>query len=374
MLLLALLALTRPAGGAFEVRSAGKPPAPADTLSLTADFVSARRTGQPRPGWPRTPQLVLANGDRMAATVVGGDGRAVWVQTAYTGGNDTDRLVIPLAAVAAVWLVPPPADTPPDPARYPWADGPKRTDAVLLADGDVRRGVVESVTAAGVKLGKAGLLSAARVQAVAFDPSLGRVRPTAGRHYRAVLADGSRLTLAAAAVENDTVRARLAAGPAVTLPVNQLVALDVVGGPAAYLSDRKPLKQTTEGYTGGSGWPLAADRTVRGRPLQVGPDTFDKGLGTHPRTVLVYKLDGKHRRFEATVGIDPVTGRGGAATARVLADGKDVSPAGLKQLGTEPVTVSADVTGAKELTLEVGYGPFGGVRADVNWGDAKLIE
>ena len=32
------------------------------------------------------------------------------------------------------------------------------------------------------------------------------------------------------------------------------------------------------------------------------------------------------------------------------------------------------MSGVNELTLEVGYGPFGGVGADVNWGDAKLIE
>jgi hypothetical protein len=33
-----------------------------------------------------------------------------------------------------------------------------------------------------------------------------------------------------------------------------------------------------------------------------------------------------------------------------------------------------DVTGAKELVLEVDFGPTGSVEAAVNWGDARLIE
>jgi hypothetical protein len=361
MLLLALM-LSQPAAG-FEVRSAGKPPAVVPTPTLAADTVSVRRVGVPRPPWPAGPQLILTSGDRLAATVVGGDGRGVWVQTGYTGGNAGDHLAFPFPAVAAVWLTPPPADTPVDVSRYPWADGPKRTDAVLLTDGDVRRGVVEAFATGGVKLSKAGLLPTRSLAAVAFDPSLSRAKSAAGRRVRATLADGSRLTFSTLTVDGE-LRGRLVAGPEVTLPTDQLVALDVLGGPAVYLSDLKPSKQVVEGYTGG-GWPPAANRSVRGQPLRVGADTFDKGLGTHPRAVLTYTLGGKYRRFEAVVGPDPVSGRHGTAAVRVLIDGKSFPAAG---------AVSLDVSGAKELTLDVGYGPFGGVGADVNWGDAKLIE
>ncbi len=371
MLLLALL-LAPPGGPTFEVRTAGKPPAVRPVPVLAADTVAVRRTDIPRPAWPRGPHLILTNGDRLVAAVVGGDSRGVWVQTAFTGGNATDRLVVPFAAVAAVWFVTPPADLPPDPNRYPWADGPKRTDAVLLTDGDFRRGVVEAFAADGVRLAKAGLLPTAKLVAVAFDPSLSKSRPTTGRRVRAVLADGSRLTLTAAVLDADSLRGKWTAGPDVVLPSQEIVAFDVLGGPAVYLSDLKPARQLVEGYTG-LPWPPVADRSIRGQPLRVGADTFDKGLGTHPRTVLSYRLDGKYRRFEATVGPDPVTGRDGTASVRILADGKDVTPAAAREL-TAAVAVQLDMSGVKELTLEVGYGPFGGVRADVNWGDARLVE
>ena len=154
-----------------------------------------------------------------------------------------------------------------------------------------------------------------------------------------------------------------------------MVALDVLQGKATYLSDLKPRKATAEGYNGVA-WPWAADRTVKGNPLRLGAQTFDKGLGTHPRTTLVYDLGGKYRRFEALVGLDPVTGRRGAAEVRVLVDGKRGAWSRATGLtaGTDRDAVAVDVTKAKELTLVVDYGPGGDVQADVNWADARLIE
>jgi hypothetical protein len=105
-------------------------------------------------------------------------------------------------------------------------------------------------------------------------------------------------------------------------------------------------------------------------------DTFDKGLGTHPRTTLTYALDGKFKRFEAVVGLDPATGRRGVVDVRVRVDDKEVTPAGLIGLTAaargRPVRV--DLTGAKRLTLVVDFGPAGDVQADVNWADARVVE
>ena len=71
----------------------------------------------------------------------------------------------------------------------------------------------------------------------------------------------------------------------------------------------------------------------------------------------------------------PEGGDRGRAKVRVLADGKDLEVPGLAALAAgKPVPVRADVAGAKELTLEVDFGPAGGVRAVVNWADARLVE
>lgn len=352
-----------------------------DAAVAAGNLVSLRRDGRPLPAWPREPSIVLANGDRIHGAATGGDTRALRFAPWPGDGAHPAEWSVPLSALAAVWVTPPPADTPPDPAAYPWAGGPRRRDAVLLRNGDVARGTVEGFAAdpPAVRIKTADQaatsLPLARVAAVAFDPALARVRKPKGPYARLVTADGSRLSLASATADGTTLKGTTLFRTAIELPLADVVALDVLQGKAVYLSDLKPKKATAEGYNG-LAWPWAADRSAKGNPLRLGGQTFDKGLGTHPRTTLVYDLGGKYRRFEALVGLDPVTGRRGVADVRVLVDGQEARVEGLVGLtaGTPPRTLSVDVTGAKELTLVVDYGPAGDVQADVNWCDARLVE
>jgi hypothetical protein len=323
--------------------------------------------------------IVLANGDRVRGQATGGNTRAVLFAPTPRGDAKPQPWSVPLTALAAVWVTPPPADTPPSPADYPWAGAPRRRDAVLLRNGDVLRGTVEGFAAdpPAVRVKATGdpaatVLPLARVAAVAFDPSLARIRKPKGPYARIVTADGSRLSLAAATADANTLKGTTTFGTAVEFPMADVIALDVLQGKATYLSDLKPKKATTEAFNGVA-WPWAADRTVKGNQLRLGPQTFDKGLGTHPRTALVYDLGGKYRRFEAVVGLDPVTGRRGVAEVRVLVDGRDALTTTLTA-GMDPIPVAVVVAKAKELTLMVDYGPGGDVQDDVNWGDARLIE
>ena len=362
-------------GWAVAIRTDGPEP----VAVPKGDLVGLRRADRPLPAWPRGPVVVLANGDHIGATVTGGNDRVVRVAPRLPGRGNPADWSFPLTSLAAVWVTAPPAETPADPAAYPWAEGSNRRDAVLLRNGDVLRGTVEEFTdapAVRVKVGTAvSTVPLDQVAAVAFDPASARVRKPKGPFARAVLADGSRVSLAAAKTDGTTLTGSTPSGTAVELPVVQLVALDVFQGKAVYLSDLKPKKAAAEGFNG-LAWPWVADRSVKGHPLRVGADTFDKGLGTHPATTLTYDLGGKYRRFEAVVGLDPATGRRGVADVRVLIDGKAVPAGGLKGLtaATSPVAVAADVTGAKELTLVVEFGPGGDVQADVNWGNARLVE
>ncbi len=387
--LLALATAADPTPGAFEVvspaadRPAGKLVRLTPDLTATVgettvkDVVSLRRAGRPLPPFPTGPHLVTAAGDRLAGALVGGDGSVL--RFAPGGVKAAEPWPVPLSAAAALWLTDTPADTPPDPARYPWADGNRNRDLLRSRNGDTARGILAGL-ADGPAFrfrpdgGEARTVAAKDVAAVAFNPTLVRVKKPKGPVVRAVLADGSRLVMATAAVADNVLSGEAVFGAKVSVPLDAVVALDVLGGKAAYLSDLKPAKAEQAGFLGPA-WPWAADRSVRGAPLRLGDSSFDKGLGTHPRTVLTYDLGGKYRRFEATVGLDPATGDRGRAAVRVRVDGKEVAVPGLAALAAgKPVAVRADVTGAKELALEVDFGPAGGVRADVNWADARLVE
>jgi hypothetical protein len=350
-----------------------------DATIPAGDLVSLRQVDRPLPAWPRAPMLILANGDRVRGTVTGGDARSVRFSPAL-GDRKAGEWAVPLSALAAVWVVAPPSDSLFDPAAYPWAVGPRRRDAVLLRNGDVVRGTVQSFVAeptqVRIKTAEPAPVSLplTSVSAVSFDPGLARVRKPKEPFARLVTANGSRISLASASSDGTTLKGTTLFGATVEIPLADVIALDVLQGKATYLSDLRPTRVKAEPFNGVA-WPWVADRSVRGNPLRLGGQIFDKGLGTHPRTTLTYDLGGKYRRFEAVVGLDSATGRRGATEVRVLVDGKAIPFDGSPSLavGTAPRSISINVAGAKQLTLVVDFGPGGDVQDDVDWGDARLI-
>jgi len=259
-----------------------------------------------------------------------------------------------------------------------------------LRSRDVLRGGLDGLTAeGGVRFQPADrpaeVVPLARVAALAFDPTLARVRRVKGAHARVTLSDGSRLTLTQVSADAATLKGVSPAGPRVELAWADVVALDVLGGKATSLADLTPTAAEVTPFTGLS-WPWRADRSARGEPLRLrgesGVGTFDRGLGLHSRTRLTFALGGKYRHFEALVGLDAVSGRRGAAEVTILLDGKPAYADGLAPgdalrrltAATGTVAVTLDTAGAQELTLLVDYGPGGDAHDDVNFADARLIE
>lgn len=340
-------------------------------------LVSLRQLATPRPALPGGAHLVTAAGDRVPGVLLGGDAKQLRFRHA-TGDNEWE---LALDAVAAVWLRPPAADTPTDPAKYPWLTGTPTRDVLLYRNGDAARGALTALTDTGAKFtpdgGTAREVPFTDLAAIGFNPRFVRPRKPKGPFANLVLADGTRLAASEIELKTGTLVCKAVCGPTVELPLVKLVSLEVLQGPATYLSDLKPTKAETVGFLG-AGWSWAADRTVRGQPLRLlqgdTENTFDKGLGTHPKTVLTYDLAGKYTRFETLVGLDPTTGKRGRADVRVRVDGKEVPLPELKTLGAgNAVPITADVRKAKELTLVIDFGPTGDVQADVNWGAARLI-
>jgi len=343
------------------------------------DVISLRRTALPLPAFPRGPVLLTTTGDRIPGVLTGGTGETLRFRPAFAAA-DWD---VPVSAAAVVWSVRAPTDTPADPARYAWLGGAKR-DVVRFRNGDTLPGTFVGFTAdAGVKIapdggGDARTVPATEVSALAFNPGLARARKPKGPYLRLVLRDGTRLHVTDATADDATLAAKTLFGRAVEIPLADLVGLDTVQGRAVSLADLKPKRAERASFFTPN-WSWTPDRTVRGAPLRLttaaGDATFDRGLGTHPRTTLTYDLGGKYRRFEALVGLDAATGGRGRAVVRVLIDGKEAPLPDLLTLAAGPaVPVRLSVVGAKELTLVVDFGPAGDVQADVNWADARLVE
>jgi hypothetical protein len=343
-----------------------------DARAEGADVVSLRRVGVALPPGPDGEHVVFANGDRLRGVVGDLDGDRLHLRFGE------QKLTLPLPALSVVWLAPPDGAESGRLLRR-LATETRTRDRVLLRNGDAVEGVLTGLDDKALRLEdnrKPLTIERAKVAAVALNTELSTALKPKGAYGRLVLRDGTRLSLASAAcADGRTLSGETLFKTKVSFPLEDVVALSIEGGAAVYLSQLKARKFEHTPYLGAA-WPYVLDGSVDRRDLRLDGSTFDSGIGMHTESRLTYDLGGRYRRFEALVGLDDQTGKGGSARVRVLVDGKAADLGGNSDLASrrEPLAVRIDVTGAKELTLIAEFGERGGVRGHVDWANACLIK
>jgi hypothetical protein len=271
--------------------------------------------------------------------------------------------------------------------------GVATADSVLLTNGDRLTGTLATLESGSLTLQSAAgeaKLPLARVEAIVFGtrPSSVVRRPVPdgepfsgpSRNGRGILVgtrDGS--LLFARAIEATEVKVAIELTNGVKLTggkVEDIVALQLLGGPFEYLSDLERADYRFVPYLS-IAWPLARDRNVLGGPLTVDGKRYSKGLGLHSAARVTYPFDRDYQRFDATVALDDAAkGRGSVVFgAYVLRDGKwaEAYKGGAMRGGESPQPVSVDLHGAKGLTLTVDYADRGDELDYADWLDARLV-
>ena len=113
-----------------------------------------------------------------------------------------------------------------------------------------------------------------------------------------------------------------------------------------------------------------AKLSVDKNALTLGGQTFARGVGTHALSQIAVDLNGRGKRFSATVGVDDETEKKGSVIFQVYLDGKLVAKSGVMLGGTAPQQLSVDLTGAKRLILRVDDNDDGIDYDHADWGDA----
>jgi predicted O-methyltransferase YrrM len=117
-----------------------------------------------------------------------------------------------------------------------------------------------------------------------------------------------------------------------------------------YLDDLSPLSASV-GY-GALG--TRGDLGYEHKPVVVDGNHFGHALSSHPPAQLLYRLDGRFRRFHCWVGFnDDVPAGGSRADFLVRTDGTEVGLVADLAAGEGPRELEADVTGATLLELSV---------------------
>ncbi len=333
-----------------------------------------KRLDRPIPEPPREKLLMLANGDRIAAELLGGDGERLRVRP--TGWKTENEWVLPLTAVRGYWFGPPPVADDPEKLQWQWEREPRPSDRLMLRNLDVIEGLWEQATADMVRCRTTrGIENAPRerVAAIGFSTRLPTPPAPDTNGVRLILADGTRVTLKDLKL-NDAGQlvGESPYGTSIEVALSNLVWLEPRYGQAVHLSDLEPADQVSGTYVDVA-WPAIRDGSVMERRLRLGRDAWDKGLGMHSGGEVTYQLDGRYQALETWVALDARSGRGGSARVDVLVDGQVRYASPELTADQQAIIVRVNLEGAKKLTLRTLVGRGGNVKDHVNWGNPRLI-
>lgn len=116
------------------------------------------------------------------------------------------------------------------------------------------------------------------------------------------------------------------------------------------------------------------DQAVTGKPLTIGGQSFEHGVGTHAESRLYVQLDGGTNRFTAKVGMDASLGDPTSAVQfQIFGDGKTLFKSGVMKPKAKAKAVDIDLHGVKTLVLLVPAAGQRGVTGDsADWADATF--
>ncbi len=400
LFLLALPAQAQDAAPQFIVHTAeaSLPPAPLTSLAEDwsvrvggpqprlvngPDLVSLRRAGTLLPPFPSRNFVLLTSGDIIPVepgTVRLDDERLHFRPGCRLRAGKNAEMSVPLSYLCYLCLATPEGTDDPDLFLARLAKAKRPHDVAFLKNGDRIEGKLLALNPSGSltikSSGRDVQLAPGRLALLALSTEFQAQPRTKKPHGHVVLAGGGRIQCRHLRLDpqGNLLEGKALFGADVEIPLDQVAAMSVYQGRAAYLSDLAPKAYEHTPFLGLS-WPLASDCGVTGKQLSLAGNRFDKGLAMHSRSRVTYQLHAGYRWFEAQVGIDDQTGKRGQARISVLVDGKVHQAAANREITaqTPSLDLRIDVRKAKELTLVVDFGDSGDVQAHVNWADARLI-
>ena len=115
------------------------------------------------------------------------------------------------------------------------------------------------------------------------------------------------------------------------------------------------------------------DRSIREKPLSIGGQKFDHGVGTHANSIVWIDLAGGTEKFLATVGVDDAAGGAASIDFKIIGDGKKLWESGVMKPGQAAKPVDVDLKDVKTLLLLVGDAGDGVAFDHADWADARFV-
>jgi len=321
--------------------------------------------------------IALADGSSLtAAEYTAAHGRAL---ITLAGGRTVE---LPTGAVASVRLQPHSGELAAEWARI--LELKRDSDLLIVRKGNVvdyHRGVLGKVTDKVVEFEIGGdvlPVKRPKVHGLAYSRPPKSERPKA--ICRITDAAGSKWFARSIVLSGDLQWAT-PGGAKVAMPLEAIARIDFSAGKVEFLSDMKPESVTFTPYFGTKEaipslkkfFAPRNDTNLESGPLKLDGKTFGKGLALHTRTKMVYRLPGRFRRFQATVGIDDAVRPGGHV--RLVISGDDKVLLETTVTGADPAKpVDLDLTGVRRLTILADFGEKLDVADHLDLCNARIIK
>ena len=315
--------------------------------------------------------VILAEGDRLMHVAIG----PATDESLELGSELLGKMKVPLDSVLGLILSGegPAGDF--EVLRNKVMHEARTSEVVWLNNGDRLDGSFLGMDERAVKLqveGKPIEIDRGGAAAVGFDPTLIHFPRPKGAFLEATLSDGSRLGLASVRLNEGYVEATTRFGKAIRFPLTGLARLHSRSGSVVYLTERDAARAQYVPYVGPTR-DYRVDRAVDGYPIQLGGQTFDRGIGTESRSLIAYRIEPGDRRFQALIGVDERAGPLGSVVFRVLVDRQERFKSPPMTDRDPPRPLDIDLAGGKILILVTEFGDRGNVRDLADWAEARFV-
>jgi hypothetical protein len=162
-------------------------------------------------------------------------------------------------------------------------------------------------------------------------------------------------------------------GKVLSIPVEEVTAVEVLNGQAIYLSQLVP-SQAVEKTILAPPQRYRMNQNCQGNKIAVAGNLYAWGIGVHANSSLTFDIGGAWSTFESVIGIDDQMGSGGSVVFIVSADGKELykSPV-LRGAAATPTVISVPIKGVKKLTLTADATEDLDLGDVANWAGARLV-
>ena len=251
---------------------------------------------------------------------------------------------------------------------------PATEDVLRLANGDVLRGIFADIEKTQLTLQLPGgdnvpVDLGGVAELVLADAGAAMTRGDAP--FRLRFQNGTSILAAAVTADNARLHFTPAGGQPLDVPIDAITTIEHLKGPVLWLSELRPVSAEHVPYFGLS-FPHRMNRSVVGKPIRAGTQTFASGIGVHSRSTLVFNLPDGVTTFRTRFAIDNDQPMANVDVRILLDDQLAFERAGVRA-GAISEVVSLPLSGAKQLTLIVDFGENFDVQDRFNWIEPALL-